>query len=291
MNHSEHQNREEIARDVQRMWRESAFYWDKHRATIAAMFAPLTNAPIDESRIAEGQAVLDVGGGAGEPSLTIAKVVGLEGTVTCTDPIAPMIEAAEREAQRRALHNVKFQQCVAESLPFQNDQFDAAVSRLSAMFFADPPVALSEMLRVVKKTGRVSFVVWAPPEVNPFFQIITDIVERYLPSPPADPDAPGAFRFAQRGKLAMLLREAGAVEINEQLLQFRIKADLALTEFWTLRSELSDTLREKVKQLSSEQLNQIDQEITKAAQPFFANDRMDFPAAAIVVTAQKPNGH
>ena len=286
MNHAEQQNREEIARDVQRMWRESAGYWDKHRATIAAMFAPLTRALIDEARIAEGQAVLDVGGGAGEPSLTVAEIVGASGLVVCTDPIKEMLEAAEREAQRRALHNVKFQQCAAESLPFQNDQFDAAVARLSAMFFADPPAALREMLRVVKAGGRVSFVVWAPPEVNPFFQIITDIVERYLPSPPPDLDAPGAFRFAEPGKLGNLLRAAGAVQIDEQLLQFRIKADLPLTEFWPLRSELSDTLREKVKKLSSEELAHIEQEVAEAAQQFFANDSMDFPAEAIVVTGQ-----
>ena len=158
------------------------------------------------------------------------------------------------------------------------------------MFFADPPAALREVLRVVKAGGRVSFVVWAPPEVNPFFQIITDIVERYLPSPPPDLDAPGAFRFAEPGKLGNLLRAAGAVQINEQLLQFRIKADLPLTEFWTLRSELSDTLREKVKELSSEQLAHIEQEVTAAARPFFENDLMDFPAEAIVVTGRKPNG-
>src|SRR5207247_858392 len=245
MNHAEQQNREEIARDVQRMWRESAGYWDKHRATIAAMFAPLTRALIEGAESGEGQAVLDVGGGAGDPSLTVAEIVGASGLVVCTDPIKEMLEAAEREAQRRALHNVKFQQCAAESLPFQNDQFDAAVARLSAMFFADPPAALREMLRVVKAGGRVSFVVWAPAEMNPFFYVITNVVDQYLPSPPTDPDAPGALRFAEGGTLARLLRETGAVQVDERILQFHIQADLPLKKFWTLRSELSDTLREK----------------------------------------------
>ncbi|PYS66038.1 MAG: hypothetical protein DMF74_02215 [Acidobacteria bacterium] len=280
------QTREEIARDVQRLWQESAYFWDKHRATIAEMFAPLTDALIESAHIAAGHSVLDVGGGVGEPSLTIAKVVGPGGTVTCTDPIAPMIQSAEREAQRRGLHNMKFQQCPAESLPIPDDQFAAAVARLSAMFFADPPAALREILRVVKPGGRVSFVVWAPAEMNPFFYVITNVVDQYLPSPPTDPDAPGAFRFAEGGKLASLLRETGAVQVDERLLQFHIQADLPLKKFWTLRSELSDTLREKAKKLSSEQLAQIEQEVTAAAQPFFPNNQMNYPAAVIVVTGQ-----
>ena len=98
--------------------------------------------------------------------------------------------------------------------------------------------------------------------------------------------APGAFRFAEGGKLASLLRETGAVQVDERLLQFHIQADLPLKKFWTLRSELSDTLREKAKKLSSEQLAQIEQEVTAAAQPFFPNNQMNYPAAVIVVTGQ-----
>ena len=57
--------------DVQRAWRGSAPYWEKHRVLIEQMFAPLTNALIKEARISSGQKVLDVAGGTGEPALTI----------------------------------------------------------------------------------------------------------------------------------------------------------------------------------------------------------------------------
>ena len=277
----------EVERETLREWQSSAPFWEKHRATVTAMFVPLTDALIEDARIRSGQSVLDIGGGAGEPSLTIAKVVGTTGTVTCTDPVAEMIAAARREAQRQGITNVRFEQCASDSLPFENDTFDAAVSRLSAMFFSDPLGGLSEMLRVVKPGGYVAFVVWAAPDRNPFFQVITDAVSRYIESPPPDPDAPGAFRFAEPGKLAALLQHAGAVTVKERALNFRIEAPLKLSEFWPVRVELSDTLREKAAQLSPDQLMRIRQEVQEAAQEFFQNDRMNFPGAALVVTARK----
>ena len=57
---------------VLREWRESATYWQKHADTVRTMFAPVTQALIDDAAISDGETVLDVAGGAGEPSLTIA---------------------------------------------------------------------------------------------------------------------------------------------------------------------------------------------------------------------------
>jgi ubiquinone/menaquinone biosynthesis C-methylase UbiE len=52
------------------------------------MFGPVTRALIEDGEIVEGDAVLDVAGGAGEPSLTIAETVGPTGSVICTDVTA-----------------------------------------------------------------------------------------------------------------------------------------------------------------------------------------------------------
>jgi ubiquinone/menaquinone biosynthesis C-methylase UbiE len=57
-------------------WQTSARYWDKYRVLIAQIFAPLTSGLIEEARIVSGQNVLDIGGGSGEPSLTISGIVG-----------------------------------------------------------------------------------------------------------------------------------------------------------------------------------------------------------------------
>jgi SAM-dependent methyltransferase len=270
-------------------WRESAPYWEKHAQTIRQMFAPLTRALIEEAGVRRGQKVLDVAGGPGEPSLTIAEAVGPSGSVMCTDAAAEMVAAAEVEARRRGLTNVEFRQCAADSLPFDGDSFDAAVSRLGAMFFTNMPEALREMLRVTRPGGALSFVVWGRSDLNPFFHVVTTVLSRHVEMPTAEDGAPGAFRFAEPGALTHVLGEAGATEVGERLLEFLIEAPISPEEFWVMRSETSGTLREKLAGLSEGERLRVAQEVREAVVEFFPGGRMSFPARALVLTGKRPS--
>jgi SAM-dependent methyltransferase len=270
-----------------RVWREAAPFWETYAPTIRAMFAPLTRALIEDAGITRGQTVLDVAGGPGEPSLTIAEVVGPPGSVTCTDAVAGMVAAAEREARRRGVTNIKFRQCAAASLPFDDHSFDAAVSRLGVMFFPDPPAGLREMLRVTRPGGAVSLAVWGRSDLNPYAHVITSVVSRHVETTPAEPGAPDAFRFAEPGTLARVLEGAGATGVRERVLKFRIEAPVSPAEFWAMRSETSDTLRGKLAGLSAEERGRLAQEVQEAVREFFPDDRMSFPAQMLVVTGKK----
>jgi ubiquinone/menaquinone biosynthesis C-methylase UbiE len=272
-------------------WRQSAPYWERHASTIRAMFAPVTGAIIKDAGIVKGQSVLDVAGGAGEPSLSIAAAVGRTGSVACTDAVAEMVEAAKRAAHRRGITNISFYQCAADGLPFRNDSFDAGVSRLGVMLFPAPLSALREMLRVTKPDGTLTLVVWHKSELNPFFYPVTNAVSRYFDAPPADPSAPGAFRFAEPGALAHILREAEAIDVQERLFKFRMEAPISIDEFWELRSGTSGTLREKLSTLSEEQATRVAQDVKEAVREFFPEGKMSFPAQMIIVTGRKQQDH
>ncbi|MFL6515258.1 MAG: class I SAM-dependent methyltransferase [Chthoniobacterales bacterium] len=267
-------------------WKQSAQYWDKYRPLIAQMFAPLTSLLVEEARIRSGQRVLDIGGGGGEPSLTISRIVGEKGSVMYTDPIAEMLETARNEANELGLTNISFTQCSGDDLPFADRTFDVAVGRLSAMFFADPAAALRQALRVVVDGGRVSFVVWGSEAANPFFSAITDLVEECV-GPHADAsDAPDPFRFAVPGKLAEILKGAGATDVIERHLAFPVEAAISFDQFWQLRTEMSQTLREKTAALTAAQLAAVKRASADAARPYFVNGKMSFPAEAFAVTGR-----
>jgi ubiquinone/menaquinone biosynthesis C-methylase UbiE len=269
-------------------WNENAKYWIQYSDTIRAMFAPLTAALIEHAKIEEGHTVLDVAGGSGEPGLTIAEKVGPRGSVTCTDAGAEMVEAARHDATRRGLANVQFRQCTADSLPFPDNSFDVTVCRLGIMFVPDPLVALREMLRVTKPGGKLALAVWHKSEVNPFCYVVTNVMAQHVDSPAADPDAPNAFRFAETGKLANVLTEAGACEVEERVVKFNIQAPISAHQFWTMRSQTSDTLREKLAKLSTDEQAQIAAEVEQEVKEFFPHDQMNFPAQMILVTGTKP---
>ena len=268
-------------------WRETAQFWTKYSDTIARMFAPLTEAMIERAGIREGQSVLDVAGGAGEPSLTIAERVGPRGSVMCTDAVAEMVEAARREANRRGLMNMEFRQCTADSLPFAENSFDVVVSRLGVMFFPDSVAAMRELLRVLRPGGSLTFAVWGKSEVNPFCYLVSGVMDRHVKAAEADPDAPNAFRFAEPGKLAGVMKQAGAVDVRDELVSFDLEAPLSALEFWTMRSQTSDTLREKLAKLPAFEQAQIADEVQHAVKNYFPNNQMKFPTHMLIATGKK----
>ena len=98
---------------------------------------------------------------------------------------------------------------------------------------------------------------------------------------------PGAFRYTEPGKLAGLVAQAGAAAVSERVLGFRIEAPVGRKGFWPLRFEMSETLRAVVPRLSPGQLRRARSEVEEAIRPYFPDDRMSFPAQAIIVTARR----
>lgn len=273
--------------EVIKAWRGSAPFWEKHREIILQMFAPVTEALIKDALITSRNTVLDIATGPGEPALTIATFVGSEGTVCGIDPVAEMIDAARRATDRRGIRNAQFHVASADCLPFPADSFDAVVSRFGAMFFPSPVNGVREMLRVLKPGRKLALAVWHFAENNPFHYTVARVIERFVDSPPIAPDALDAFRFAAPGKLRGILDAAGAMSTSERMLQFRIEASTSVEEFWALRCEMSEKLREKLARLSSEQLVQVKRQVLKALQPYSTGCGMSFPAEVLMVTGTK----
>ena len=268
-------------------WSDSAPYWEKHHEIIRQMFAPVTQALVEDGQIGSQHAVLDIAAGSGEPALSIAAVVGPEGKVVGIDPIPEMVEGARRAAKRLEVKNAQFDVAFADHLPFPDDTFDVVVSRFGVMFFPSPVDGAREMLRVLKPGRKLALAVWRFADRNPFFHVLSRVMEQYVVSPPPAPDAPDAFRFARSGKLAGVLSEAGAKAPCERLLQFNIQAPISVEDFWTLRCELSDTLRGKIAKLSREQIAEAKRQALEGVREYFSDGGMSIPAEVLIVSGSK----
>ena len=264
-------------------WGSSAPYWDKYRDRLRLMYAPLTDALLAAASIAPGHKVLDVAGGAGEPSLSIADRVGSDGCIVTTDVAGAMVAATGREAQRAGIGNLRCAVCSALALPFRGGSFDRSVCRLGAMFFRDIRAAAGEMSRVTKPGGRIAYVVWSGSDRTPFISVASEVLARFVAPDPEPPDALNAWRFAERGVLAGHMRDAGLVDISETPLAFDIALPIDFDEFWKMRIELSDTLREKVGRLDDAVAASLSEAVREATRSFFRSGTMRFPSGALVV--------
>ena len=268
-------------------WSGAAPFWEKHREIIRQMFAPVTQALVEDGLIGSRHTVLDIATGPGEPALSVAAVVGPEGKVFGIDPVPEMVAAARRASDDLKFRNTGFGVAFADHLPFPANTFDSVVSRFGAMFFPSAVDAVREMLRVLKPGRKLALAVWHLAERNPFFYTMSRVIERYVDSRPPEPDALDAFRFASPGKLLDVLGEAGAMAPSERLLQFTIQAPISVEDFWTLRCEMSEKLREKVAMLSREQLTEVKRRSLEALRGYSTDGEMSFPAQVLIVSGSK----
>jgi len=105
-----------------------------------------------------GERVLDVATGTGNLAIPAARTGAL---VTGVDIAPNLITQAKARAAAEGLP-IRLDVGDAESLGYDDDEFDTAVSMFGAMFAARPERAASELLRVVRPGGRIAMANWTP---------------------------------------------------------------------------------------------------------------------------------
>ena len=150
-----------------------------------------------------GERILDVGCGTG--ALTAHLMTFIEpALLTAVDPSPPFVAAAAARLPGVDVHTGS-----AESLPFDDASFDAALAELVVHFMTDPVAGIREMARVTRSGGAVATCVWdgATGALAPFWDAV------HVLNPGATDEA--LLSGAQRGHLGALFTEAGLTRIVE----------------------------------------------------------------------------
>jgi arsenite methyltransferase len=109
--------------------------------------------PFALGEIRAGEAVLDLGCGAGFDVFVAAEVVGPMGRAVGVDLSCEMLAVAVRGRAESRLPNVAFGGAAIEALPFPDASFDVAISNGVLNLIPDKPAALREIFRVLKPGG------------------------------------------------------------------------------------------------------------------------------------------
>ncbi|MBW2199884.1 MAG: methyltransferase domain-containing protein [Deltaproteobacteria bacterium] len=122
--------------------------------TVTASYCGVGN-PFSLGPINEGEAVLDIGCGAGVDTLMAATIAGPTGEAVGIDLTAEMLQRAEANLALTDLKNVTFKKASGEKLPFEDNHFDVVISNGVINLIPDKAATLKEALRVLKPDGRL----------------------------------------------------------------------------------------------------------------------------------------
>jgi ubiquinone/menaquinone biosynthesis C-methylase UbiE len=126
--------------------------------------------------IRAGQSVLDVASGNGNAALAAARRWC---HVTASDYVpALLVRARERAAADRL--DIEFSEADAEALPFPNGSFDIVASTFGVMFTPDQDRAVTELIRVCRRGGKIGLANWTP---EGFIGQLFKTIGRHVPPP------------------------------------------------------------------------------------------------------------
>jgi ubiquinone/menaquinone biosynthesis C-methylase UbiE len=194
-------------------WNAAAPGWDQWWATFEKGGADVAKRMVDLAKINEGDSVLDIATGVGEPALTAAARVGASGKVVGTDLSPKMLEIAKSRAAKDGRTNVSWEPIAADALQFDADSFDAVVCRWGLMFMPELSVVVKKIAAVTKPGGRLVAAVWATPDKATMMNPVMGTVMKMFNPPKPPPGTPGAFALADPTPLIKLLEENGYQDV------------------------------------------------------------------------------
>jgi SAM-dependent methyltransferase len=195
-------------------WNTASKGWREWHELIDTATHGVSERMVEMAAIEEGDSVLDVAAGYGEPSLTAARVVGPEGRVVATDISAGMLEYGRERAAEAGLQQVEFVESDAASLDFPEGTFDAGLSRWGIIFDPDGEGALARIRAFLEPGAKMAIASWGAPERVPMLAVPMKTAMERLGVPPPPPGTPGPLSRPTPDAIGGLLEAGGFSEVE-----------------------------------------------------------------------------
>jgi SAM-dependent methyltransferase len=157
---------------------------------LALFILPVSAHLVRLCNVSPSDKVLDVACGTGNTAITARRMGGAK--VTGVDFTPELLYQAKTEATLAEADGIEWKEGYAENMPFVDETFDVVASSFGHMFAQNPEVAIKEMLRVLKRGGRVAFATWPAELVN---GQLSEVMARHIPSPPNNPPPPSPMQW------------------------------------------------------------------------------------------------
>lgn len=145
---------------------------ERRLIALGGLSEPNTERVFRQAGLGAGMRVLDLGAGAGDVALLVARLVGPQGSVLGVERSAEAVARAQRRIAQAGCDNVSFVQGDVSALDEVLDVgeiFDAVVGRAVLMYLSDPAVVLRASAQWLRPGGLLCFrepdmtYDWVPP--------------------------------------------------------------------------------------------------------------------------------
>ncbi|HET7133849.1 MAG TPA: class I SAM-dependent methyltransferase, partial [Gammaproteobacteria bacterium] len=143
-----------------------------------------------------------------------------------TDYVPELLEKGALRARAEGL-SIRFETADVEALPFVDGRFDAVLSTFGVMFAPDHRKSADEMLRVLRRGGRIGLASWTP---EGFIGQLFKIVGRHVP-PPAGVQSPTAWG-TEPHIVELFGAQAADIRCERRMFNFRYRSPQHWIEFF-----------------------------------------------------------
>lgn len=249
-------------------------------------FAGLTQRLLERIEGFPGQEVLDLGCGAGELALAVARMRPLA-RVTGLDISEDLLAAARQRAGERS--QVRFELADAARWQPQGGSPDLLVSRHGVMFFDQPAPAFAHLRELSAPRANLVFSCFRDLRENGWAsQIASLLPQSPAPSSPPPQYAPGPFAFSDPDFVRAILAEAGWTSIAFEAFDFAYVAGQGedavgdAEDFFSRIGPFAAAMRE----CDADGLQHLRHHLRALLDRNCSDGLVVFPAAAWIVTAR-----
>ena len=191
-------------------WGAIAEGYDRY---VAPQEVDLANEGLRLAGLRPGDRFLDVAAGTGGLSVPAAR---LGAQVLATDWSPAMIERFQARVREEGLLDAEGRVMDCHALDLPDDSFDVTGSQFGVMLVPDQLLALREMVRVTKPSGRVLLIAYSHPTELEFLQWFVAAMKAVAPEFPGLPDDPPPleFQLADPQVLGQRLTDAGLKDVR-----------------------------------------------------------------------------
>jgi ubiquinone/menaquinone biosynthesis C-methylase UbiE len=251
------------------------------RYLVPAITSVWANDLLDRVAPRPGESVLDIACGTGVVA-RLAEQRGHSGRLVGIDLNAAMLTVARAKSA-----TIEWVEGSALDLPFNANSFDVVLCQLGLQFFPDRPLALMEMIRVLKPEGRAGLSVYSAIERTPAAHAFVQALDKYLGAESSRTkrsehlscDAHEVAAWAKQAGFDVVDVDIIAKQITFPSMLDYVRFQLTATPMTALLKERDPTERERLI------LSIADDAASRLTPLMLAGGKLTFPQESFVVTA------